>query len=99
MASGFRHIIALLLLAVFAVPFVGKPLHLLNRDSCHTPHVHHAGDDDCPICHFTLSWFTETETINTDVLPSNGLFLPPPHCALIFIRPVSVPCLRGPPIV
>ncbi|MDR3137944.1 MAG: hypothetical protein LBT73_03610 [Tannerellaceae bacterium] len=99
MTSVFRHIVALLLLTIFATPFVGKSLHLLSNDSCHAHHVHYSGDDDCPVCHFTLSWFTETEATTTDFLPSVCSFTPTLHCTSILIRPTAVRCLRGPPVI
>jgi hypothetical protein len=93
-----RSIIAWLSLAVFVMPYVVKPVHVHHHcdgeEECADSSRH---CDDCPICHFTLSCFTEAETCA-------ACFVPPfPVCEktvyeerLLFFA-VSIRHLRGPP--
>jgi hypothetical protein len=96
--------VALLLLAVFAAPFVGKPLHFLCDDVCPAHHDasvpndgHHSNDDDCPVCQFTFSLFVEAETVIVNFIPLVRSFEQACFYASAFILPITGPCRRGPP--
>ncbi|MDR1602109.1 MAG: hypothetical protein LBS42_06735 [Tannerella sp.] len=65
-----RAIIAWLFLAVFTLPNMMKPVHVhchSDSDAEHARSSRHC--DDCPICHFTLSFFMEAEMQAAGFIP------------------------------
>jgi hypothetical protein len=89
-----------LLLSVFALPFIAKPshIHFYNID-CHDSNSTHHDQDDCPICHFTLSFFTGTALQEWSYTPLFNTFE-----AIVFSQEkiytstFSSNYLRGPPL-
>jgi hypothetical protein len=60
-----------LLLAVFTTPFAVKAVHIHHAAECSEhrcsdgPHAHH-DCNDCPVCRFVLSSFTEATVVDYD---------------------------------
>ncbi|MDR0756426.1 MAG: hypothetical protein LBF85_01080 [Tannerella sp.] len=93
-----RGIIAWLFLAVFILPYVAKPVHVHRHCDGGTECAHSSHHcDDCPICHFSLSFFTEAEMRTIDFTPPFSVCGQTVYKERILIFAVSSRHLRGPP--
>ncbi|MDR3268042.1 MAG: hypothetical protein LBT83_03120 [Tannerella sp.] len=91
-------VIAWLLLTVLVMPCVVKPLHVYCHHDGDVECAHAIGDcDDCPLCHFTLSTFVETETYTCRFVPLFFVFEAAACLEKITLAAVSFSHLRGPP--
>jgi hypothetical protein len=69
--ATYRIIGAWFMMAVFAAPFAVRSVHAYHvahhvAGECHGEH----DCTNCPVCHFTLAAFTETESPEVEKLPA-----------------------------
>ncbi|MDR1330928.1 MAG: hypothetical protein LBK07_02380 [Tannerella sp.] len=95
--TGKRLLAAWFLMAVFLAPQVAKPLHAGHHECEDAKCAHSSCNDDCPVCHFTLSLFVEAETFDCGVVPSLSVREPAVYPVKTVLPSVPPRHLRGPP--
>ncbi|KAA6351357.1 hypothetical protein EZS27_001320 [termite gut metagenome] len=95
-----RIVIAGLLLFLFVIPFVAKPIHSHHYNKTCTENRQEQHDsDNCLVCQFALSSFIQTELLSSDYLPDFHSVKP-----IVYLKNtssgISYPhYLRGPPSI
>jgi hypothetical protein len=85
-----------LLLAVFALPFTAKSIHLRHIDTDCAGHAHH-DSDNCPVCHFALFSFIKAEQIELSAAIPHSFTRSSVCRDKPYICFVCSCCVRGPP--
>ena len=95
-----RILIGWVLLMTFMPFFVVKAVHHHNSDSfavCASSSDTESSEDNCRICDFTLSPFTDQEPEIFDFVLSFDIMEPVPYCCMVSVARQYFSGLRAPP--